>query len=114
MMSIQFAISLGALVLLGLSYFCRRDLSQPLLPFSFFWCLLLTTFVAVLSVGLIQVHFDCMFLWGECYAHGYPNWLWMAKPLLLLSPSLWSLLAIGFAANNFWKFVSERRHDRNN
>ena len=114
MMSIQFAVSLGVLVLLGLSYYLRRHSSRPPIPFTLLWSLLLTTFVTVLSVGLLQVHFDCMFLWGECYAHGYPNWVRTAKPLLLWSPTLWSLLAIGFAANNFWKFVSERRHDRNN
>ena len=102
MMSIQFAISFSVLALLGLSYYLRRHTSKPVIPLSLFWCLMLTSFVAVLSVGLLQVHFDCLFLWGECYAHGYPNWVRTVKPLLLWSPTLWSLVASVFCLRNFW------------
>ncbi len=109
MMSIQFAMSFGVLALLGLSYYLRGHTSRPLIPFSLFWCLMLTTFIAVLSVGLLQVHYDCMFLWGECYAHGYPNWVRTAKPLLLWSPSMWSLLAFSYALRNFWNHFSRQK-----
>ena len=102
MMSVQFLASLGVLALLGLSFFCRRNISHPLLPFSFFWCLLLTAFISVLSVGLLQVHFDCPFLWGDCYARGYPYWLFTVKPLLLWSPTLWSIVALVVCLRNFW------------
>ena len=113
MMLIQFAISFGVLALLGLSYYLRRHTSKPAIPFSLFWCLLLTTYIAVLSVGLLHVHFDCMFLWSDCYARGYPNWLFLTKPLILWSPTIWSLISLSFAANNFWIFVSERHQYRN-
>lgn len=101
MMLIQFTISLGVLALLGLSYYSRRHTSAAAIPFSLFWCLLLTTYIAVLSVGLLHVHFDCMFLWSDCYARGYPNWLFLTKPLILWSPSIWSVIALVIAVRNF-------------
>lgn len=113
MMFIQFAISFGVLAVLGLTYYLRRHTSKAAIPFSLFWCLLLTTYIAVLSVGLLHVHFDCMFLWSDCYAQGYPNWLFLTKPLILWSPTIWSLISLGFAANNFCIFVSERHQYRN-
>ena len=101
MMLIQFTISFGVLALLGLSYYLRRHTSTAAIPFSLFWCLLLTTYIAVLSVGLLHVHFDCMFLWSDCYARGYPNWLFLTKPLILWSPSIWSVIALVIAVRNF-------------
>ena len=108
-MSVQFLVSFGVLALLGLSYYLRRHTSKPVIPFSLFWCLLLTTYIAVLSVGLLHVHFDCMFLWSDCYARGYPNWLFLTKPLILWSPTLWSLIALGFVARNYYVFIYNRR-----
>ena len=101
MMTIQFAISFAVLALLGLSYYLRRHASRQEIPFSVFWCLLHTTYIAVLSVGLLHVHFDCMFLWSDCYARGCPNWLFLTKPLILWSPSIWSVIALVIAVRNF-------------
>ena len=107
-MSTQFLISLCALTALGVSYYARRRISLPLIPFSFLWCLLLTTYIWALSIGLLQVHFDCPFLWGECYAEGYPYWIMTATPLLLWSPAFWCLIALPYCMRNFWICIENK------
>jgi hypothetical protein len=85
--------SFGVLALLGLSYWLRGE-NKPKIPFVY-WCLAqVYCFIAILGVGMIHAHLDCMSLWGDCYVHHYPGWLYDFKPLLLNSISLWLVLAI--------------------
>jgi hypothetical protein len=104
-MSLQILVSFLILGAIGLCNIANHRRGQTSIPFSYFWLALLTCLFVVLSVGLVQVHFDCMSLWGECYARNYPNWIFMYKPILLLSPSIWSAAAIGYLVLNVLRLV---------
>jgi len=81
------------LALLGWSYWLRRD-NKSKIPFVYWGFAQIYCFIAIIGVGLIQTHYGCSALWGDCYAHGYPLWLADYKPLLLHSITIWCLLAV--------------------
>lgn len=86
-------VSFPVLAFLWVSYRFRAD-NKPSIPFGF-WCFTqVYCFIAILGVGMMQAHLDCMSLWGDCYAHNYPFWLADYKPLLLHSITIWNLLAV--------------------
>ena len=85
-------VSFPVLAFLWVSYRFRGD-NKPTIPFGF-WCFTqVYCFIAILGVGMMQAHLDCMSLWGDCYAGNYPIWLADYKPLLLNSITIWCLLA---------------------
>ena len=93
-------VSFPVLAFLWVSYRFRGD-NKPTIPFGF-WCFTqVYCFIAILGVGLMQAHLDCLSLWGDCYAHGYPYWLADYKPLLLNSIGIWLCLALTAAITNF-------------
>ena len=109
MMTIVLLVSFGVLLLLGISHFLRKKFANsPSIPFTYWWQSHQVCLWVILAVGLIQVHFDCMSLWGDCYAHNYPFWVMEAKPLLLHSTNLWSLLAITMTARNLCVIMWQR------
>jgi hypothetical protein len=100
--------SFGVLALLGLSYWLRGK-NKPKIPFVY-WCFAqIYCFLAILGVGMMQAHLDCMSLWGDCYTLNYPFWLADYKPQLLNSIIIWSLLAGGATLINL---LSWYRSDR--
>ena len=109
-MTIVLLVSFGILLLLGVSHFVRKKFGHdPEIPFTYWWQSHQVCLWVILSVGLIQVHFDCMSLWGDCYAHNYPHWVMTAKPLLLHSTNIWGLFAIMMIARNLY-VILWRRH----
>lgn len=111
-MSLQILIAFIILFALGILNFVKHRQGKPSIPLAYFWLALITCLFVVLSVGLVQVHFDCMTLWGECYARNYPNWIFMYKPLLLLSPSIWSVAALAYLVFNVLRAIRDRFSDR--
>ena len=110
MMTIVLLGSFGILLILGASHFLRKKYAHsPSIPFTYWWQAHQICLWVILSVGLIQVHFDCMSLWGDCYAHNYPYWVMDAKPLLLHSTNIWSLFAITMIARNLYVILRCRR-----
>ena len=92
--------SFAVLAVLWLSYWLRGE-NKPRIPFNY-WCIAqIYCFIAILGVGMMQAHLDCMSLWGDCYAHGYPSWLADYKPLLLNSIVIWLFLALALTVTNF-------------
>ena len=91
--------SFAVLAVLWLSYWLRGE-NKPRIPFNY-WCIAqIYCFIAILGVGMMQAHLDCMSLWGDCYARNYPFWLADYKPLLLNSITIWSLLAVAAILRN--------------
>ena len=111
-MSLQILIAFIILLALGILNYVKQRLGKPSIPLAYFWLALITCLFVVLSVGLVQVHFDCMSLWGECYARNYPNWIFMYKPILLLSPSIWSVAALAYLIFNVLGLIRDRFSDR--
>ena len=109
MVSLIFLTAFGLLALLGLTQLLRGKGNLPYIGAAFFWLALLTLVIAVLSVGLLQSHLGCLSLWGECYAHNYPLWLWNLKPLIMWSPVLWCVFALIASATNIVVFLRSRR-----
>ena len=97
-------LSFAFLAILWGSY-CLRGQSKPRIPFVY-WCMTQTyCFIAILGVGMMQAHLDCMSLWGDCYAHDYPAWLANYKPFLLNSITLWCFLAMLASLLNIVKYM---------
>ena len=99
--------SFPALILVWLSYLARGE-NNPKIPFAFWPVTQIYCFIAILGVGMMQSHLDCLSLWGDCYAHNYPAWLANFKPLLLNSISLWLGLAIIVSSMNFIRSLRNR------
>lgn len=98
--TLEIFVSFAVLGVLGLSQLLRRNLSLPFVGFNMFWLALLTCIVAIMAVGLLQSHLGCLSLWGDCYSRNYPGWLMKWKPLILGSPYIWSVIAIGSSSYN--------------
>ena len=107
-MSLQILIAFIILLALGILNIAKHRLGKPTIPLAYFWLALITCLFVVLSVGLVQVHFDCMSLWGECYARDYPGWIMAFKPLLLWSPSLWTFGALAYLLFNVLRLIRDR------
>ncbi len=100
--------SFAVLAVLWLSYRLRGE-NEPSIPFVY-WCFAqIYCFIAILGVGMMQAHLNCMSLWGECYANNYPFWLADYKPLLLHSITIWCLLAMCASTVNLVKFFRKQR-----
>ena len=106
--TLEIFAAFAVLAVLGLSQLVRRKISSPLIGFNTLWLALLTCVVAIMAVGLLQSHLGCLALWGDCYAHNYPFWLMDWKPLILWSPILWSVIALGVSINNIFFFLRNR------
>ena len=106
-MSLQILIPFIILLALGILNIAKHRLGKPTIPLAFFWLALITCLFVVFSVGLVQVHFDCMSLWGECYARDYPGWIMAFKPLLLWSPSLWTFCALAYLLLNVLRLIRD-------
>lgn len=111
-MSLQILIAFVILFAVGILNLVKHRQGKPSIPLAYFWLALITCLFVVLSVGLVQVHFDCMSLWGECYARNYPYWIRDFKPLLLWSPGIWSLAALVYLVFNILRLIRERFLDR--
>ena len=107
-MSLQILIAFIILLALGILNIAKHRLGKPTIPLAYFWLALITCLFVVLSVGLVQVHVDCMSLWGECYARDYPGWIMAFKPLLLWSPSLWTFGALAYLLFNVLRLIRDR------
>ena len=100
LLTLLMVASFAVLAVLWLSYWLRGE-NKPRIPFTY-WCFAqIYCFIAILGVGMMQAHLDCMSLWGDCYARNYPFWLADYKPLLLNSISIWLCLALTAAITNF-------------
>lgn len=110
-MNLLTIIMIGSFVILfflWISYFLLKD-SPPKIPFAY-WCFTqIYCFIAILGVGMMQAHLDCMSLWGDCYAHHYPGWLHSYKPLLLNSITIWAILAVGAIVINMFSWYRRNR-----
>ena len=107
-MNLQILIAFIILLALGILNIAKHRLGKPTIPLAYFWLALITCLFVVLSVGLVQVHFDCMWLWGEYYARYYPSWIMAFKPLLLWSPSLWTFGALACLLLNVLRLIRDR------
>ena len=96
------------LFLLGTSHFFRRKFRPSRIRFTYWWHTHQVCLWIIFSVGLIQVHFNCMSLWGDCYTRNYPFWIMNFKPLLLHATNIWSLLAIIAIVKNGYVIFSGR------
>jgi hypothetical protein len=108
LLTLYMIASFGVLVLLWLSYWLRGE-NKPKIPFVY-WCFAqIYCFIAILGVGMIHAHLDCMSLWGDCYVHHYPGWLYDFKPLLLNSIKNWCWLAGGATLINVLNWYRSTR-----
>ena len=107
-MSLQILVAFIILLALGILDVAKQKLGKPGIPLAYFWLTLITCLFGVLSADLIHVHFDCMSLWGEYYARSYPGGLMTFKPLLLWSPSLWTLGAFAYLLFNVLRLIRDR------
>ena len=101
--------SFAILFLLGTSHFYRAKFKPSRIPFTYWWHTHQVCLWVILSVGLIQVHFDCMSLWGDCYARNYPFWIMDFKPLLLNATNIWSLVATAAIGKNVYVIFDSMR-----
>jgi hypothetical protein len=108
MMSVVFLAAFVMLALVGLTQMLRGKNNAPRIGFTAFWLALLTSIIAVLSIGILQTHLGCLSLWGDCYSHNYPFWLRDWKPLIIWSPLIWCLFAFVAAFTNIVVFVRGR------
>lgn len=107
MMTPILLVSFVILLLLGASHFYRAKFKLSKIPFTYWWHTHQVCLWVILSVGLIQVHFNCMSLWGDCYARNYPFWVMDFKPLLLNATNIWSFFAIIAIAKDIYVIFSE-------
>ena len=107
-MSLQILVAFIILLALGILNVAKQKLVKPSIPLAYFWLTLITCLFGVSSADLMQAHFDCMSLWGECYARDYPGWIMALKPLLLWSPSLWTFGALAYLLFNVLRLIRDR------